>query len=106
AKDNPSWTEAGDGAGHTGYAADANGINAKSAPKLANVGSYDTNGPIIYQPVILDGTIYFRSGDGNLYAQDLATRQTVWSIPNYQSPANNWGFAASKAALVTDCVLG
>jgi outer membrane protein assembly factor BamB len=106
AKDNATWTQSGNDSGHTGYAADAGGINSKSAPKLANTGSYTSNGSIIYQPVIFDGMIYFRSGDGNFYADNLATKQTVWSIPSYQSPASNWGFAVGKKALVTNCVTG
>jgi outer membrane protein assembly factor BamB len=106
AKDKAAWAQSGNDSGHTGYAADAAGINSKTALKLANTGSYTSNGSIIYQPVIFDRMIYFRSGDGNFYAYDLATKQTVWSIPSYQSPASNWGFAVGKTALVTNCVTG
>ena len=99
----PAWDDVGYNAGHTGIAAKEKTINSKTTVHLANAGSFTSNGPVIYQPVISGGMIYFRSGDGNLYADDMTTGQTVWSQP-ISSPNANWGEAVNKDRLVVNCV--
>jgi outer membrane protein assembly factor BamB len=97
-----TWEDVGYNSGHVGFNATEKIINSRSTAKLANVGSFTSGDQIIYQPAIFGGMIYFRSGDGHLYADDMATKSPVWTLP-YSSPATPWGFAVSKAALITNC---
>jgi outer membrane protein assembly factor BamB len=97
-----TWEDVGYNSGHVGFNATEKVINSRSTAKLANVGSFTSGDQIIYQPVIADGMIYFRSGDGHLYADDMATKAPVWTLP-YGSPASPWGLAVSKDALITNC---
>jgi outer membrane protein assembly factor BamB len=99
----PTWDDVGYNAGHTSFSAKEKTINSRTTVHLANVGSFTSNGWVTYQPVISGGMIYFRSGDGNLYADDMTSGQTVWSQP-ISSPSANWGAAVNKDRLVVNCV--
>jgi outer membrane protein assembly factor BamB len=43
--------------------------------------SFPTHGRVISSPTVVNGTVYFGSDDGNLYALDAASGQHVWLFP-------------------------
>jgi outer membrane protein assembly factor BamB len=42
--------------------------------------TFDTGAPIHSSPTVVDGTVYFGSRDGNIYALDAATGEQLWAF--------------------------
>jgi eukaryotic-like serine/threonine-protein kinase len=76
------------------FRADAShrGVYASTAPSLNAVKwRFQTRGRIISSPAVLNGIVYFGSGDGNVYAVEASTGSLVWKFatkgPVDSSPA-------------------
>jgi outer membrane protein assembly factor BamB len=56
--------------------------NGPGVPKFNRVKwKFHTDGQVISSPAVADGTVYFGSTDGNLYAVDLESGAQKWKLP-------------------------
>ena len=89
-------------------ASTAAGLDAQSAASLAPLWQVSTEGPVSATPVIAAGVVYAGSYDGNLYAFDLYSGESVWTYatgaavpePNLGIDLGITGSAAVAAGMV------
>jgi outer membrane protein assembly factor BamB len=73
------------------FRADAahSGIYASDAPTLNTVKwRFQTRGAIISSPTVLNGVVYFGSGDGNVYAVEASDGSLLWAFST-KGPVNS-----------------
>jgi outer membrane protein assembly factor BamB len=72
------WPQYGHDANHSGANGGVSSLSVATAPSLSLRWSFPTGGVIADSPAVANGTVYFGSWDGNLYALDAATGTLKW----------------------------
>jgi outer membrane protein assembly factor BamB len=74
------WPETGYGAGQTGYNPHEKSLSTSNVGTLQRSETFYTGGQIVDSIPVSNGIAYVNSQDGNLYAVDLSTGQSLWTF--------------------------
>jgi outer membrane protein assembly factor BamB len=73
-----NWTMYMSSVTHTGIESHESALSVQSAPKLVELWNYTTGGRIVEQPVVVGGSVYIGSWDGNEYSVNLTHGTLQW----------------------------
>ncbi|KAI9120315.1 hypothetical protein K1719_007348 [Acacia pycnantha] len=109
-----AWLNHGGDLFNRRFASKEHNISRQTVHKLALKWKFYTGDDVSATPAIFNGTIYFPSRNGNIYAVKEANGSLVWeqNVSNItgingtgNSTANNWAFSRSTPTIVPDADL-
>ncbi|MCI4327023.1 MAG: PQQ-binding-like beta-propeller repeat protein [Thermoplasmata archaeon] len=93
------WTMYMSSVTHTGIEAHESALSAATAPNLTELWNFTTGGRIVEQPVVVGGSVYIGSWDGNEYSVSLSNGSLQWKT--YVGQTAGCGFTVPRGPAST-----